>query len=250
MSAAMRALLVAIIGVVAVACGGRSALEAPSSSAGGAHAAGSSGASGAVGEVGSSSVGAGGGDAGEPVPTCTGSVSQCVMNAQGVWTGAAIIKCDGVYFVGPWTLLLERQIANQFQVVQVQVVEEPGFGATFDDSSGPAMELTYRVCVVGNQGTQCGASFTTFGPPDCVCQPATCEQYRACFTSFDDGCGSLTHCGACPDDGACNHGLGTCCPPGQESDGQGGCECAPLTPCGPKAYWNPGLCVCATQGTG
>jgi hypothetical protein len=234
--------LVALIGIAFMGCG-RSALESPSSSAGGSSAA--AGASTAAGGAGHAAGAGGAAVAHAPVPTCTGENSKCVFNDAGLISGASIIQCDGVYFVGPWTLLLERLIGSQFEVIQVQQIEEPGFGATFDDMTGPPAELTYRVCTVDKQqGTKCGASFTTFGPVDCACEPLTCHELQSCFTLIDDGCGGKLHCGACSNGAPCNPSNDSCCPVGQEPDGTGGCQCAPPSPCHGTKYWDPNVCAC------
>jgi hypothetical protein len=129
--------------------------------------------------------------------------------------------------------------------VQKQLVDEPGFGATFYDSSGPAAELTYRVCSVDPaQGPLCGAPFTTYGPVFCGCEPTDCATQSACFTTLDDGCGNTLHCGACRSGVACNPDNNSCCPAGQQPDGWDGCECAPPTPCGRGEYWDPHSCTC------
>ncbi len=100
------------------------------------------------------------------VPVCTGQLSTCLKPDAGiVQTGASVIQCQPEEYVGPWTLVLERQSGANWQMVQTQVVEEPGFGATFYDSSGPPTVLTYRVCALANSTTAlCGAPFSTQGP--------------------------------------------------------------------------------------
>jgi hypothetical protein len=237
-------LLVGLIGVAAVGCGAETGLEVPLvSTRGSAHGStGSSSAAGGSSAVGgASAAGGASADAGDdaygaygppPVPTCTGELSQCVQNDAGTWSGSAVIHCDGVYFVGPWTLVLEREIGTQFQSVQVQVVEEPGFGATFYDMTGPMAELTYRVCVeIPEQGTKCGTPFTTYGSVNCGCEPFTCDDLQACFIDRLDGCGGNLPCGACTNGAPCNieH---NCCPVGQAPNGVGGCQCGPSPLCG------------------
>ena len=176
-----------------------------------------------------------------PVPTCKGSNAQCVTSDAGAVEGAAIIHCDGVYFVGPWTLVLERKVTIQFKVIQQQGVQEPGFGATFHDPTGQPVQLTYRVCVMDDQGTRCGVPFTTDGPVDCKCVPYTCEMLTACHVTIDDGCGGTKYCGGCPGASPCNEVTNSCCPPGDETDEHYGCECAPPHPC---PGWNAVECSC------
>lgn len=240
----MRELFVALIGIAAVGCGARSVLEAPSSSNGGSSGssanAGGPADAGDAGDAGPID----GSDAQAPVPTCSGALSQCIEGSNGMWTGAAVIHCDGVYFVGPWTLVLERSVGNDFHVVQVQAVQEPGFGATFDDMTGPPVELTYRVCVADAQGVRCGAPFNTYGPVDCKCRPETCDILRTCHMKVDDGCGGVIECGACSNGVPCNTHNNSCCPVGEEGDGNGGCECAPLKPCAGSQFWDPNDCEC------
>jgi hypothetical protein len=176
-----------------------------------------------------------------PIPECMGENSACVMSDAGDIFGASIIKCDGVNFVGPWNLLLERLIGTQYQVVQQVVVMEPGFGATIEDNTGPPQQLTYRVCAMDSQGPECGTPFTTFGPVDCKCLPFDCKLRQACNKKIDDGCGDHIVCGGCPGGTPCNDG--TCCPPGFMPDLMGGCVCAPTTNCG-CGWWNTKTCEC------
>jgi hypothetical protein len=248
----VRVLLAGLIGVAAVGCGAVSELDTPRGSTRGS-AGGSIGAGGSAVDAGSDA-----GDAGDasdaygpygppPVPTCAGELSKCIQNDAGVWTGSAIIHCDGVYFVGPWTLVLERQIGAQFQVVQVQVVEEPGFGTTFDDMTGPPAYLTYRVCVsIPGQGIQCGTPFVTYGAVSCACEPLTCYQIQSCMWVQEDGCGNALSCDECTGGATCNTSNHSCCPVGTQPDGTGGCECAPVVPC--HGYWDPNLCLCGGGG--
>ncbi len=151
-----------------------------------------------------------------------------------------------MYFVGPWNLLLEREIGNQFQVVQMQSVATPGFGFTFYDLSAPLANLTYRVCVTDANGLRCGAPFTTTPPVDCGCQPLSCEFFQACNTTISNGCGGITTCG-----NDCTNGLpclnGACCPAGTMPNGNGTCVCAPPGPC-PGDGWNVILCKCEPGG--
>lgn len=185
-----------------------------------------------------------------PVPSCVGELAQCVpLDAGFGFVGAAVIRCDPVYFVGPWNLLLERQInTDQFKVLQRQSVDEPGFGATFEDTTSHAPQLSYRVCVVDDLGTRCGDPFTAFGPPNCACVPITCAELRACNSTGNDGCGRVLLCGACADGTTCNAHR-SCCPPDQESDGIGSCECAPPRPCPRGTEWDVVHCEClGTRG--
>jgi hypothetical protein len=246
MGTVMRGLVVALMGAVALGCGGRSAIWAPPGANGG-----SSGNGGDTAGTGSAGNDAGdGGDDGSPygqapVPTCTGELSMCEMDSAGDWNGAAVVKCDPVYFVGPWTLLLQRSVGNQFQTVLTKVVEEPGFGAELDDASGPPVELTYRVCVLDDMGQRCGQPFQTSGPPDCKCIPTTCALIQTCNTLAEDGCGGQIFCKECTNGAACNPHNFTCCPDGQEPDGTGGCQCAPPFPgCHGGLYWDPSECTC------
>ena len=181
------------------------------------------------------------------MPVCTGS-SLCVPPEAGVnWTGAAVIQCQPVNYVGPWTLLLERKVGTTFQLVQKQVVQEPGFGATFDDTSAPPAQVTYEVCVqVDSTTAQCAASFTTMGPPNCGCEPTDCNSQTACNVTLDDGCGGTVTCGACANGMACNS-YQTCCPPGQYSNGYATCVCAPPPGC-PWYLWDTGTCRCDNGG--
>lgn len=192
-----------------------------------------------------------------PVPVCTGALSTCLKPDAGVVsTGASVIQCQPEEYVGPWTLVLERRIGANWQKVQTQVVEEPGFGATFYDTSGPPTLLTYRVCALANSATAlCGASFTTQPPAHCGCEPTTCWLNTACNTEIDNQCGGLDACGACANGMPCNE-YHTCCPPGDWSDGWGGCECAPTDVivngvdkgmC-PVWNWDPIDCSCDAGG--
>jgi hypothetical protein len=193
-----------------------------------------------------------------PVPVCSGQLSMCMAPDAGiVRTGAAVITCQPEEYVGPWNLVLERLIGTNWQMVQMQVVEEPGFGATFYDSSGPPTVLTYRVCALANSTTAlCGASFTTQGPPNCRCEATTCWLNTACDTEIDNQCGGFDPCGACANGMLCNE-YHTCCPPGFWSDGWGGCECAPkdivigdsgVHKMCPVWEWDPKDCLCDGGG--
>jgi hypothetical protein len=179
-----------------------------------------------------------------PVPVCTGQNSMCIPPEAGLsWTGVAVIQCQGEQYVGPWTLVLERLIGTTYQVVQKQVVQEPGFGWTFYDSSGPPARLTYKVCVVLSDGTaECGAPFTTQGPSNCACEPTSCYLQTACNTKIDNQCMGTIDCGPCPNGMACNPENNTCCPTGFMSDGWGGCVCAPVG-C-PLWAWDTVTCAC------
>jgi hypothetical protein len=178
-----------------------------------------------------------------PLPVCNGVNSQCLAPDAGVvWTGAAVITCQPEEYVGPWTLYLERQIGSSFKVVQTKIVQEPGFGATFYDTTGPRARLTYRVCVVdGATSARCGDSFTTSGPPNCACEPTSCYLLSACNTTVSDGCGNMLSCGACLQGMACNGG--TCCGKGFMPDGWGNCVCAPEKFC-PVWDWDTTDCSC------
>jgi hypothetical protein len=215
-------------------CGGRSWLEDHPSGTG----TGTGGAGGAVGY--------GGLPPGKaPTPHCKGKNSQCIVpDGGGPVMGAASIVCDPEPIKGPWNLLLERKILNQFQVVQVQAVEEPGFGAKFLDTSGPPAELTYRVCVTDGYGERCSDPFQTYGAVDCVCLPSTCGVLVACDVSTNNGCGGTLVCGDCSDGTPCNPKNNSCCPSGEDSDGAGGCVCAPPKPCHGGTYWNTTTCSC------
>ncbi len=188
-----------------------------------------------------------------PVPVCAGN-GQCVppgdagLSYQGAgWTGGAVIQCQPAAYAGPWTLLLERLIGANYQLVQKQVVQEPGFGATFYDRSGPSTQRTYRVCVVENDGTaMCGSSFLTAPPPYCPCEPTSCYLQEACNTTIDNQCGGTLSCGACSNGASCNPATGSCCATGFIGDGWGACVCAQLHPCPPGDYWNTNDCTCET----
>jgi hypothetical protein len=182
-----------------------------------------------------------------PVPVCTGEDSMCIPPDAGiVWLGASIIKCQPENYVGPWTLLLELLIGTNYQVVQRQVVQEPGFGWTFYDTSDRAAQLTFRVCVVVNSTTaECGPPLKTGGPEDCVCEPTNCELEKACNVSLDDECGGKVQCGACSNGAQCNPMNHSCCPEGFMPDGWGGCVCAPPPGC-PLCAWNTTDCQCYT----
>jgi hypothetical protein len=227
-----------LAGTLCLGCGDRTLPGTPSSSGALVSSADASSAT-----DGSDADGAQRGPA--PVPTCTWTHSRCVEAANGAYEGQVLITCDPVSFVGPWTLLLERQINGQFQIVQTQVVQTPGFGATFDDTKGPPTDRVYRVCVADSFGTRCGAPFKNLGTPSCVCEPLDCEVLLACNALVDDGCGGLLPCGDCRGGATCNVRTHSCCPVGQESDGTGGCVCAPTHPCGFPKYWDPSLCMCA-----
>jgi hypothetical protein len=181
-----------------------------------------------------------------PLPVCTGANSECVLSGHS-YEGVAEVTCAGVYFVGTWTLLLERENINgEFELIQTQTTDTPGFGETFLDNTAPLVELTYRVCVQDAAGTRCATPFMTDGPPDCACEAYTCESTGRCNTKIFDGCGSYISCGACPGGIACNPANNSCCPTGFEPALQGGCECAPPYPC--RGTWNPGTCKCDNDG--
>jgi hypothetical protein len=177
-----------------------------------------------------------------PVPVCTGEPSVCRPPDAGVvWTGVAVVQCQPVQYKGPWTLLLERLIGGNYQVIEKRVVQYPWVGQTFRDPSGPPTVLTYRVCALENNNTvRCGSSFRTQGPPHCNCQPTSCYLQAACNSMIDDGCGGTLLCGACPGGATCSGG--TCCAAGYMADGWGGCVCAPVD-CQP-VNWNTVTCTC------
>ena len=206
-----------------------------SSVGGGGHGAGDAGPDVAIADG-----DAGGPDAEAPTPTCKGQNSQCVTTPSGKVVGASIITCDPVYFVGPWTLLLERLIGSAYHVVQTVVVQEPGFGAMIEDDSGPPAQLTYRVCALDAFGVRCGQPFSTYGPVDCVCKPFSCLNMQACNRTIPDGCGGEITCGGCAGGGTC-YPWHTCCAPGFRPDGFGQCKCAPPGGC---ADWNDSNCTC------
>ncbi len=228
---------VAALPVLSLAgCGGRTWLEETRGSSG--TATGTGGAGGALGDGGLPSGKA-------PTPHCKGKNSQCIVpDGGGPVMGAATILCDPEPIQGPWNLLLERQILNQFKVVQALAVDEPGFGAKFFDTSGPPAELTYRVCVTDSYGERCGDPFQTYGAVDCVCQPTTCDTLLACNVSTNNGCGGTLHCSSCSNGTSCNPKNHSCCPQGEDSDGFYGCECAPPKPCPGGTYWNTTTCSC------
>jgi hypothetical protein len=229
-----------LVGAMFVGCGGRVVVDGTSGGMGGAASD-----AGAAMDAGADSDAADAADAADapvpPVPICAGSSSECVEDA-GFWYGASLITCNPVYFVGPWNLLLEREAGTQFEVVQSQAVQEPGFGYTFYDLSGtPGLEYTYRVCVVDDAGTRCDAPFMTNGPVDCNCPPLTCEFFQACNTKIDNGCGGVYTCGECSSGAPCTNG--SCCPPGMGGNGNGSCVCMPDGKCPPGA-WDVTTCRC------
>jgi hypothetical protein len=188
-----------------------------------------------------------------PVPVCTGN-SQCLppgdagLSYSGSgWSAGAVIQCQPESYAGPWTLLLERLSGTTYQPVAKQVVQEPGFGATFYDKGGPSTQRTYRVCVIEKDGTaMCGSSFVTAPPPNCPCEPTSCYLQEACNTTIDDQCGGTLHCGACSNGASCNSESGSCCATGFVGDGWGGCVCAQRYPCLAGDYWNTTDCICET----
>jgi hypothetical protein len=183
-----------------------------------------------------------------PTPHCKGSNSQCIIpDGGGPVKGSAVIHCDPEPIKGPWNLLLETQVITGWKNLQPQSVQEPGFGATFYDTSSPPAEITYRVCVTDMYGTRCSDPFQTYGPVDCKCEPLTCDLLWACDISLNDGCGGILHCGPCYGGMACNTKTHSCCPQGEESDGIGGCVCAPPKPCPPGFYWNVVSCSCEPE---
>jgi hypothetical protein len=187
-----------------------------------------------------------------PVPVCSGQLSKCLAPDAGiVQTGASVIQCQPEEYVGPWTLVLQRLSGANWQTLQTKVVEEPGFGATFYDSTGPPTLLTYRVCALANSTTAlCGTAFITQGPPNCRCEPTTCSLNTACNTEIDDQCGGVDVCGACENGMPCN-AYHTCCKGNFMSDGWGGCVCAPgevvingVHKTCPSWAWNTVSCSC------
>ncbi len=180
-----------------------------------------------------------------PVPVCTGESSMCIPPDAGiVWTGASVITCQPENYVGPWTLNLERLVGTSYRLVQTQVVDKPGFGWTFYDTTDRAAQLTFRVCVVlGSMTEECGAPFTTSGPSNCACEPTSCWLESACNTKISDQCGAMLNCGGCTNGGACNPANDTCCPDGFMPDGWGHCVCAPPSWC-PLCAWNTTDCSC------
>lgn len=184
-----------------------------------------------------------------PVPVCTGQLSQCLPPdaGAGAYTGAAVIKCQPEEYQGPWTLVLERLSGANWRMVQTQVVQEPGFGATFYDTSGPPTVSTYRVCAIADNATAlCDTPFSTQGPPNCLCEPTTCYLNTACDIVIDNQCGGTETCGACANGMPCNE-WNTCCPPGFYSDLWGHCVCAPIGRC-PWWDWDPNDCSCDAGG--
>jgi hypothetical protein len=179
-----------------------------------------------------------------PVPNCSGK-TVCLQDGFTI-TAAVAITCDPEQVKGPWTLVLERQVLTDWRVVQVQNVDEPGFGATFNDTKAPKVaHLVYRVCVEDDYGERCGAQFETISAPSCAgCSPFSCIDFRACNTEISNGCGDYITCGPCPNGGTCSARYASCCPAGTEPDGFGGCECAPPHPCPRRYYWEAAHCRC------
>jgi hypothetical protein len=227
----MRVLALAIVGVSAMGCFGK---IAPEPSDGGSNV-----------DAGDAGADAPDGRGPAPVPNCTGTTT-CLQDGY-IITGAVTVTCDPVDFVGPWDLLLERLVTTDYRVVQTQVVDTPGFGATFNDTSAPPVaKLTYRVCTIDDDGTRCGTPFVTLSAPICAkCAPFTCDNLKACNTTVSNGCGGTNECGACPNGAACLARYQSCCPVGFEPDGNGGCECAPPRPCPRRYYWEAAWCKCA-----
>jgi hypothetical protein len=189
-----------------------------------------------------------------PVPVCSAK-AQCVPPGDaglsytgGGWTGGAVILCQPEPYAGPWTLLLERLVGTTYQLVQRQVVQEPGFGASFYDRSGSTTPHTYRVCLVENDTATCGSSFLSAATPYCPCEPTSCYLQVACNTTIDDQCGGTLNCGACSNGASCNPENGTCCATGFMGDGWGNCVCAPPPAgCLFGGYWNTTDCLCESQ---
>ena len=229
----VRVSLVALASLFALGCGGKVEIEAHSSANGGSSADASNTSDTSLAHADSGPA---------PVPVCKGKLAQCVLNDAGHTAGEAIVYCDPVDWTGAWTLLLEREINGQFVVVQVTTSPEPGFAVVFHDSSGPPAWLTYRVCATDDQGTRCADPSTTNGPPNCGCVPYDCDLLQACNKTASNGCGGTVHCDKCSNGSPCNLENHSCCPPGEQSDGTGGCECAPEFPC--KNYWDPKYCNC------
>jgi hypothetical protein len=174
-----------------------------------------------------------------PTPVCTGTYSECIEGSTPVAVGSATVNCAPGDWVGPWTLVLEREDSGQYVIDQVQVVQTPGFGTTFHDTAAPMAEVTLRVCVQDKFGTRCGAPFMTYGSVMCGCEATTCGAGGLCNTQISDGCGDTLECGACTNGQTCNS-LNFCCPEGQMYAGDGRCVCAPPAPCS----WNWDLCMC------
>jgi hypothetical protein len=179
-----------------------------------------------------------------PLPVCAAGLPTCVPPDAGlVWTGAAVVACQPADYAGPETLLLERGVGIDFQVVQARSLQSAEFGATFYDETAGLMPLTYRVCVQDNDGVRCGAPFTSLGAPHCGCEPTNCWLLQACNSTIDDGCGNTMSCGACMGGVTCNPANHTCCADGFMPDDWGGCVCAP--PAGVKhCCWNTTTCSC------
>jgi hypothetical protein len=253
-AAFVAALAGALGGAALAGCGAKSQIPGATGSHGTTGAGGSGGTSGSGGaSVGEGSAGGAVGDASTdappaPTPVCTGANSACIYDkSQNTWSGASIINCAPVYYVGAWTLLLERQVGTAWITDQVQVVQEPGFGYQFSDMTGAPQELTYRVCVVDSYGTRCGDPFMTYGPVDCQCIPSTCDQLQLCNITVDNGCGHNLVCGACDNAAPCDTTYDSCCPAGEYGDGHGGCVCAPPKPCRGKSYWDTTVCGCVSS---
>jgi len=184
-----------------------------------------------------------GGRGAAPLPVCTG-VTRCFEDDGGLPSGGAEIQCDPAPFVGPWNLVLQRQVNGIFENVQKQSVQAPGFGAKFSEILGRTALLTYRVCVVDDIGTRCPDPFTLSATPGCACEPATCAYSNACNTTIFDGCSRYLNCGACTNGTTCNLTTRSCCPDGFMSDGAQGCVCAPPAPCPGRQVWDWQHCAC------
>jgi len=184
-----------------------------------------------------------------PVPVCTAENSDCLPPDAGVvWKGASVIKCQPENYVGPWTLVLERLVGTTYEVVQEQVVQEPGFGWSFYDTTDRAAQLTFRVCVVVSSTTeQCGPPVRTDGPSNCTCEPTSCYLEGACNATIDDQCNGKLTCGACSNGNACDPYHHSCCPKGFMPDGWGACVCAP-PPDVKGCAWSTVDCSCYSSG--
>jgi hypothetical protein len=223
----MRPFALVIVGAAAVGCFGK---IAPQPSDGGAD------------DANAADAGVDG-DAGPlfPIPHCT-ATSVCLPG----FYGAIQVNCDPEPIKGPWPLVLERQIVNDWRVVQAQKVDQPGFGVTFNDTNAPKVaHLLYRVCVDDDYGDRCTPPLETISAPICgPCVPFTCADFQACNTVTSNGCGGTVTCGDCPTGQTCTPAYQSCCPPKTEPDGWGGCVCAPPHRCPRHYYWDTGVCMC------
>jgi hypothetical protein len=102
------------------------------------------------------------------VPVCTGENSMCIAPEAGIrWTGAAVVHCQGEQYVGPWNLILERQIGGSFHL-------QTACDTTIDDQC-----MGTLVCGACSNGTPCNPQnntccpmgFMSDGWGGCVCAP-------------------------------------------------------------------------------